>query len=110
MPRDRELLSLTLDGHSLTVEDVATVARRYRPVEEIASGSPAYAAIIERARWVEEIVEDNARRAAEGQPVKAIYGIIIGFGIHAAGQPFVDPEMTRLVSRKIIMSHAIDVC
>ncbi|HOA22818.1 MAG TPA: aromatic amino acid lyase [Aggregatilineales bacterium] len=109
MPRDRELLSLTLDGHSLTVEDVATVARRYRPVEEIAPGSPAYAAIMESARWVEEIVEDNARRAAEGQPARAIYGINTGFGIHAAGQPFVDPEMTRQVSRKLIMSHAVGV-
>src|SRR5690606_21799018 len=85
------------------------VARRYLPLAELAPGSPAYPRVTESAAWVEHIVEDNARRAQEGQPARAIYGVNTGFGIHAAGQPFTDPELTRQVSRKLIMSHATGV-
>lgn len=106
---DLETTPVTLDGHSLTVEDVAAVARHQRPVAELAPGSPAYDAVMESASWVEAIVEDNAQRAREGKPARAIYGINTGFGIHAAGQPFFDPEMTRQVSRKLIMSHSVGV-
>ncbi|HLV45094.1 MAG TPA: aromatic amino acid ammonia-lyase, partial [Aggregatilineales bacterium] len=101
--------TLALDGATLTVEDVVAVARRYLPLAELAPGSPAYPRVTESAAWVEHIVEDNARRAQEGQPARAIYGVNTGFGIHAAGQPFTDPELTRQVSRKLIMSHATGV-
>lgn len=105
-----ETSPLKLDGHGLTVEDVAAVARLYQPVaDRLDPDSQTYAEVVESAEWVQSVVEDNARRAREGKPARAIYGINTGFGIHAAGQPFFDPEMTRQVSRKLIMSHSTGV-
>ena len=98
-----------LDGNSLTLEEVAQVARFLKPVAEIGPSSAAYQRIEESAEWVERIVREGAERARMGQPSQAIYGINTGFGIHAAGRPFFDPEKTRQVSRKLIMSHSTGV-
>ena len=102
-------MAVELDGNSLSLEDVARVARLLDRVVEIGPGSDAYAGIQESAEWVERIVDDGAERARNGQPTQAIYGINTGFGIHAAGRPFFDPEQTRQVSRKLIMSHSTGV-
>jgi histidine ammonia-lyase len=109
MPGLDQQESLVLDGLSLTVDDVVGVARRRRPVDEIIPPSPAYQRIMESAQWVEHAVEDNARRAREGEQARAYYGINTGFGVHAAGRPFTDPEQTRQSSRKLIMSHSAGV-
>lgn len=108
-PLEHVHVPLSIDGSSLTVDDVVAVARRNYPVAELAPGSAPHTAVVDSAAWVESVVEDNARRALEGRPARAIYGINTGFGIHAAGQPFFDPEMTRQVSRKLIMSHSTGV-
>jgi histidine ammonia-lyase len=88
---------------------VAQVARALEPVAEIDSASAAYQSITESAEWVEYIVNEGAERARAGHPSQAIYGINTGFGIHAAGRPFFDPEQTRQLSRKLIMSHSTGV-
>lgn len=101
--------SLSLTGHDLTIEDIVRVARQAHPVEEVLPDSPAYRHVKQSAEWVRAAVEDNARRAQAGQRTNAYYGINTGFGIHAAGQPMIDPEHTRQVSRKLIMSHSTGV-
>ncbi len=108
MPNDGSLSELVLDDH-LSIEDVVIVARALRPVQEITPESPAYAMIQQSAEWVQAAVEDNARRALSGESANAYYGINTGFGIHAAGRPLVDPEKTRQVTRKLIMSHSTAV-
>lgn len=105
MPSD----ALTLTGSDLTIEDVVHVAREGQPVAEITPASPSYALIERCAEWVRAAVEDNAERARAGQPARAYYGVNTGFGIHAAGQPLADPDQTRQVSRKLIMSHSTGV-
>jgi histidine ammonia-lyase len=114
MPNNSKLFSnqaapLTIDGAGLTIEDVVRVARQTQPVEEIQPGAPAAQQIEASAGWVQAAVEENARRARDGEPARAYYGINTGFGIHAAGQPMTDPEYTRQVSRKLVMSHATGV-
>lgn len=108
MPNDEPFSELVLDNH-LTIEDVIIVARTGRPVQEITPESPAYSLIQQSAEWVQAAVEDNARRALSGEAANAYYGINTGFGIHAAGRPLVDPEKTRQVTRKLIMSHSTGV-
>lgn len=98
-----------LDGNSLTLEEVAQVARDLEPVAEIDPASASYTFIKESADWVDFIVNEGADKARVGQPAQAIYGINTGFGIHAAGRPFFDPEQTRQLSRKLIMSHSTGV-
>jgi len=100
---------LTIEGTGLTIEDVIRVARQTQPVAEIQPDTPAAQQIEASAGWVQAAVEENARRAREGEPARAYYGINTGFGIHAAGQPMTDPEYTRQVSRKLVMSHATGV-
>jgi histidine ammonia-lyase len=108
MPNDESPSELVLDNY-LTIEDVVTVARTHRPVQELTPESPAYPLIQQSAEWVQAAVEDNARRALSGEAANAYYGINTGFGIHAAGRPLVDPEKTRQVTRKLIMSHSTGV-
>ncbi len=104
-----DLTPLHLDGRSLSLEDVIAVARQMRPVAELSPQDAAYGPVSRSAEWVRSAVEENARRAQVGEPARAYYGINTGFGIHAAGRPFADPEMTRQASRKLIMSHSTGV-
>ncbi len=101
--------SLALDGRNLKIEDVIAVAREARPVRELAPGSPLYERVQAGAEWVRATVEENARRAQAGEEARAYYGINTGFGVHAASRPLADPELTRHVSRKLVMSHAVGV-
>lgn len=100
---------LSLDGETLTVEDAVAVARWMRPVSDLTPGMPVYERVARCAEWVRAAVEDNAARAQAGEAARAYYGINTGFGIHAAGRPFADPELTRQASRKLIMSHSTGV-
>ncbi len=109
MSAPRDLSPLHLDGRSLTLEDVITVARQMRPVSELSPQDTAYGLVSRSAEWVRSAVEENARRTQAGETAHAYYGINTGFGIHAAGRPFADPEMTRQASRKLIMSHSTGV-
>lgn len=100
---------LSLDGETLTIEDVIRVARWMRPINDLAPGTPVYERVAQCAEWVRAAVEDNAARSQAGEAARAYYGINTGFGIHAAGRPFADPELTRQASRKLIMSHSTGV-
>lgn len=105
----RHASHLELTGHDLGIEDVVNVARQHRAVQQITPETRAYQPVQESAEWVRSAVEDNARLAQSGQQANAYYGINTGFGIHAGGQPLTDPEYTRQVSRKLIMSHSTGI-
>nr|MBN1229272.1 aromatic amino acid lyase [Anaerolineae bacterium] len=100
---------ISLDGVNLTIAHVVSAARFGQKIGEIVPETPEYRRIQESADWVESVVEENACRAAGDEPARAYYGINTGFGIHAAGRPLTDPEQTRQLSRKLIMSHSTGV-
>jgi histidine ammonia-lyase len=103
------LSKITLDGRSLSLDDVLKVAREHWPVAPIKPGTDVYARVEESRAWVDGAVQRNARLAEAGQAARAYYGINTGYGIHAAGRPMRNPERTRQASRKLIMSHATGV-
>lgn len=83
---------ITLNGNTLTIEEVVRVARDHEPVQL----SPQARSRVEQAhRWVQTII-------AADQPV---YGINTGFGIFA-DRRISNADSARL-SRNLILSHAV---
>jgi len=86
---------LTLDGESLTLQDVIDVARDGRGVS-LAPG--ARSAVAESCAWVDRVV-------AEGHPT--VYGINTGFGVFASRR--VAGADAQQLSRNLILSHTSGV-
>ena len=87
---------LALTGHSLTLEDIAAVARQGRPVA-------AYAPeVLERMRlsqaWVHAAVYTEDR---------VIYGVNTGFGSLAHAR--IEPDQARRLSRNLILNCLVGV-
>jgi histidine ammonia-lyase len=89
------LPTLTLDGSSLTIENVTEVARHMRPV---ALADPARSRMAESRAWVDRVV-------AQGAPT--VYGVNTGFGIFASRR--VAREDAERLSRNLILSHSVGV-
>lgn len=89
MPR-----KLVLDGSSLTIEDVAAVARAGRPV---AVAPKAWKAVEASRKVVDGLV-------ARGE---VAYGITTGFGEFA--HVTIEPGQVRQLQRNLLMSHAVGV-
>jgi len=83
---------IIIDGESLTIAQIVSVARHGAKVELADS---AKATINEAYHWVEEIVK-------RGEPV---YGINTGFGIFADHR--IPKEDSAQLSRNLILSHAV---
>ncbi len=86
------MTTLAIDGHSLTLEDVARVARGEVATVTLA---PAGRAALDRAR---RLVEE---RIAAGEPV---YGVTTGFGRLA--EVVIPPAERTTLQRNVILSHA----
>ncbi|MDP3774639.1 MAG: aromatic amino acid lyase, partial [Gemmatimonadales bacterium] len=84
--------SLAIDGHSLTLDDVARVARGEVTTVTLA---PTGRTALERAR---RVIEDAI---AAGERV---YGVTTGFGRLA--EVMIPPDARILLQRNVIMSHA----
>jgi histidine ammonia-lyase len=82
---------LQIDGQSLSLEDVETVARAMRPVRLAERALPA----IEASRAVVDAIVAEARPA---------YGITTGFG--ALSDQAISPAMTRQLQLNLLRSHA----
>jgi histidine ammonia-lyase len=83
---------IIIDGNSLTLDQVAAAANHGSPV---ALATAAQQQMLQSRAWVEEIV-------AAAAPV---YGINTGFGIFADRS--IPPEASALLSRNLILSHAV---
>ena len=66
---------LSIDGHSLSLRDLAAVARRSRKVD---LSSKAIDAMNQSAHWVEQAASGELKDASGNS--EAIYGINTGFG------------------------------
>jgi histidine ammonia-lyase len=83
---------LQLDGETLTIEDIVSVARNGRAVKLADS---ARAKMLTSLAWVEEIVSSQ----------EPVYGINTGFGIFADRR--ISPRDTATLNRNLILSHAV---
>lgn len=81
-----------LDGHSLQIQDVVDIARNGIKVELAPEG-------------VEAIDRSHKALLAILNGDKAVYGINTGFGIFADRR--IDNSETKLLSRNLILSHAV---
>ena len=89
---ENKLNSITIDGESLTIENIVAVARKGACVALAPSAKEA----IQRSRkWVEEII-------ARCDPV---YGINTGFGVFS--EQIIASEDSAKLSRNLILSHAV---
>jgi histidine ammonia-lyase len=95
---------ITLDGHSLTIEQLAHIARDGSPVQ-------CHPATRERVAKSEAIIAravDNYRRAWEaGQPAPTEYGVTTGFG-EFKDKP-IAPEDLEQLQRNLLLSHAVGI-
>lgn len=100
-PRELPQPPLRLDGASLSIEDVVSVARG-RKVRLLDSNDPADAPTVARMtasrRWVEQMVQ-----IASGQHI--VYGINTGFGPLA--DVLIAPQQAGELSTNLLVSHAV---
>jgi histidine ammonia-lyase len=91
--------TISLDGESLTIEDVVAVARSWAAPEEIH---------VKIAAEAQEKIE-RARRAVEDfiEQGEIIYGVTTGFG--AFKDKIISPSQTEELQRNMLMSHAVGV-
>jgi histidine ammonia-lyase len=83
---------ITIDGCSITIQDVLQVARH---VEEVQLDPDARMKMLESRGWVEQISRGNV----------PVYGINTGFGIFAEKR--IPPEECSKLSRNLILSHSV---
>lgn len=86
---------IALDGLTLTLGDVAAVARA--PGTDVAVTASSRREVGRSRAWVESVLHGE----------RAIYGVNTGFGSLARVR--IDPEQTSLLSRNLIRSHAAGV-
>ena len=86
--------ALAIDGNSLSIADLATVARKGRPVS---LSDPAREEMLRSYRWVQ--------KASEGE--EAVYGVNTGFGSLARVR--IPAESSATLSWNLIRSHAAGV-
>lgn len=93
---------LSIDGHSLSLRDLAAVARRSRKVD---LSSQAIEAMKQSAHWVQQAVSGELKD--ESGDSEAIYGINTGFGSLARLR--IPQERLGALQRNLIRSHAAGV-
>ncbi|PKN91140.1 MAG: histidine ammonia-lyase [Chloroflexi bacterium HGW-Chloroflexi-6] len=86
---------LTLDGESLTIEDVVAVA--HQPEIQVSISAEAWTRVRRAARAVQDFV-------ARGE---IVYGITTGFG--AFKDKIISPALVEQLQRNILVSHAVGV-
>lgn len=93
---------ITLDGHSLTLEQLAAIARG----NERVTCDPATNERVARAEALIAKVVENYRRAHEaGEPAPREYGVTTGFG-EFKDKPIAPDELEQL-QRNLLLSHSV---
>ena len=95
---------ITLDGHSLTIEQLVEIARHNVAVRR----DPATNERVERSEKLIAAIVENYRRAYEkGEPGSREYGVTTGFG-EFKDKPIAPADLEQL-QRNVLLSHSIGV-
>jgi len=98
-------MKITLDGHSLTIEQLALIARD--PSVQV-DRDPATDALVARSEALIASVVANYRKAwSEGTPVPNEYGVTTGFG-EFKDKPIAPDDLEQL-QRNLLLSHSVGV-
>ncbi|HEV7670067.1 MAG TPA: aromatic amino acid lyase [Thermoanaerobaculia bacterium] len=103
--------TITLDGSSLTLADLARIARD--PAVEVECSAEALARVARGRRRIERMAEAyteayrRLERGESGEPPVLDYGVTTGFG-EFKNIP-IAPEQLELLQRNILLSHAVGV-
>ncbi|HYR28705.1 MAG TPA: histidine ammonia-lyase, partial [Thermoanaerobaculia bacterium] len=97
-------MTVTLDGSSLTIEQLAAIARDGAQVELDPSTNEAVA---RSEQLIAQVVENYRRAYAEGKAAPTEYGVTTGFG-EFKDKP-VAPEDLEQLQRNLLLSHSVGV-
>src|SRR5687767_7378241 len=95
---------ITLDGSSLTIEQLVSIARDGARVELDPSTSEAVA---RSERLIAEVVENYRRAWAAGKAAPSEYGVTTGFG-EFKDKPIAPDDLEQL-QRNLLLSHSVGV-
>src|SRR5262249_36450956 len=99
-PGDRSDM-ITLDGRSLTIEQLAEIARD--PSVQVTRSAAANARVAKSEALIRTIV-DKSRRS----PDEHTYGVTTGFGEFK--DKAIPPEELEQLQRNLLLSHSIGIC
>ena len=95
---------ISLDGNSLTIEQLAAIAREGVRVEL----DPSTAAAVARSEaLIAQVVENYRRAYAAGQAAPTEYGVTTGFG-EFKDKPIAPDDLEQL-QRNLLLSHSVGV-
>ncbi|HEX2123855.1 MAG TPA: histidine ammonia-lyase [Thermoanaerobaculia bacterium] len=95
---------ITLDGDSLTIEQLASIARDAAPV----ACAPETRERVRRSEAMIATIVENYRRAwAEGNAIPSEYGVTTGFG-EFKDKPIAPDDLEQL-QRNLLLSHSVGV-
>lgn len=95
---------ITLDGDSLTIEQLASIARERMPV----ACAPETRERVRRSEeMIAKIVENYRRAWAEGNAIPSEYGVTTGFG-EFKDKPIAPDDLEQL-QRNLLLSHSVGV-
>ena len=97
--------TITLDGHSLTIEQLVSIARDANARVEVDSSVDARVAASEQL--IARIVENYRRAWEAGQPAPTEYGVTTGFG-EFKDTPIAPDDLEQL-QRNLLLSHSVGV-
>ena len=95
---------ITLDGNSLTIEQLAAIAREGAPVQLDPSTNEAVA---RSERLIAEVVDNYRKAYAAGTAAPSEYGVTTGFG-EFKDKPIAPDDLEQL-QRNLLLSHSVGV-
>src|SRR3954471_9751047 len=96
--------TITLDGHSLTIEQLVRIAREGARVEIDPSTNERVAA---SEQLIAQVVDNYRRAWAAGEPAPTEYGVTTGFG-EFKDKPIAPDDLEQL-QRNLLLSHSVGV-
>jgi histidine ammonia-lyase len=97
--------TITLDGRSLSIEQLVAIARD--PRIEVACAPEALADVETCWGEIEQVVADYQQALQDNRPLPRVYGVTTGFGEFKNTR--IEPEHFEQMQRNILLSHAVGV-
>jgi histidine ammonia-lyase len=98
-------MKITLDGHSLSIRDLALIARN--PSVEVARDPATDARVTAAETLIRQAVENYRSAFAKGEPPPTEYGVTTGFGEFKDKR--IEPEDLEQLQRNVLLSHAVGI-